>query len=99
MGDLSEEEKKISAFAVWIWRNLLASGVFIACFGFLYMKCEKIEDKLIEVSTVLKERIRLERGDYGWFAPAAPEEPEPTLEDIEEGDKIRQHISNFADKK
>ena len=97
MGDLSEEEKKISAFAVWIWRNLLASGVFIACFGFLYMKCEKIEDKLIEVSTVLKERIRLERGDYGWAAPAAPEEPEPTLEDIEEGDKIRQHISNFAD--
>ena len=99
MSDLSEEEKKVSTLAIWIWRNLLASGVFIACFGFLYMKCERIEDKLIEVSTVLKERIRIERGDYGWSAPAFPEEAEPTLEDMEEGEKIRQHINNFADKK
>jgi len=99
MSDLSEEEKKVSTLAIWIWRNLLASGVFIACFGFLYMKCERIEDKLIEVSTVLKERIRIERGDYGWAAPSFPEEAEPTLEDMEEGEKIRQHINNFADKK
>ena len=36
MSDLSDEEKKISTVAIWVWRNLLASGVFIACFGFLY---------------------------------------------------------------
>ena len=100
MSDLSEEEKKVSTLAIWIWRNLLASGVFIACFGFLYMKCERIEDKLIEVSTVLKERIRIDRGDYGWSAASEyPEDPDPTEKDLEEGEKIRQHINNFADKK
>jgi len=99
MSDLSDEEKRISTVVIWVWRNLLASGVFIVCFSFLYLKCETIEDRLIEVSTILKERIRIDRGDYGWEAAAAyPEDPEPTEEDFIEGKKIRKHINNFADR-
>ena len=29
---LSDKEKKISRAAVWIWRNLFASGVFVILF-------------------------------------------------------------------
>ena len=92
-------EDKFIQLCRWVWRNLLASGVFITCFVFIYLKCEQIEDRLIEVSTVLKERIRIERGDYGWLAAAPAYDDEPSEQTIEEGKKIRKHIDSFADKK
>jgi type IV secretory pathway VirB3-like protein len=94
---LTDKEKKISAIAIWVWRNLLASGIILVCFGFLYNKCEQIEDNVIEVSTVLKERIRVERGDYGWQS-ASYSEVAITPEKMKEGTQVREHISNFADK-
>ena len=98
--NLTDKEKKISAMAVWVWRNLLASGVFLVCFGFLYNKLEGIDDRLIEVRTVVQERIRVDRGDYGW-AEGAYTTPEMTDEEyqqmIEDGFEIRKHINDFAD--
>ena len=91
---LSNEEKRISAISIWVWRNLLASGIFLICFVFLYNKCESIEDTLIEVKTVLQERIRLDRGDYGWAEPSMEEKEDI---DWEKGDAIRKHINDFAD--
>lgn len=100
MTELSEKEKRVSNLAIWIWRNLLASGIFIVCFGFLYLKCENIEDRLIETGTILKERIRIERGDYGWAASNAyPEDPDPTEQEMQEGESIRKHVNDFANKK
>lgn len=96
--ELTDREKNISKITIWIWRNLLASGVFLVCFGFLYSKCENIEDNLIEVRTVLQERIQLERGDYGWSAPSH-EERKITKETIEKGIDVRQHIDSFANEK
>ena len=107
VNDISERELLLVKATLWAWRNLFASGVFIACFSFIYAKCENIEDQLIEVSTVLKERIRLDRGDYGYMEPSAPEpmpEPTPELENDgavfqREQQRIQKHISDFADKK
>lgn len=95
MSELSDKEKKISQAAVWVWRNLLASGVFLACFWFLYNKLSDVEHKVIEVRTVVQERIRVGRGDYGWAEPSY-QEIEMTEEKFEEGLKVRQHIDNFA---
>lgn len=101
MSELSDKEKKISQAAVWVWRNLLASGVFLACFWFLYDKLSDVEHKVIEVRTVVQERIRIDRGDYGWAEPAFESDDnlfpeEPSEEKMEEGLKVRQHIDNFA---
>ena len=95
---LTDKEKKISSAVIWLWRNLLASGVILICFAFLYDKCEQIEDSVIEVRTIVKERIRIERGDYGW-SEAAHEPAELTDEMIEKGDKARQDIDNFVREK
>ena len=92
---LTDKEKKISSAIIWIWRNLLASGVILICFAFLYNKCEQIEDSVIEVRTIVKERIKIERGDYGWSEAAAAEPEELTDEMIERGDKARRDIENF----
>lgn len=92
---LTDKEKKISSAVIWMWRNLLASGVVLVCFSFLYNKCEQIEDSIIEVRTIVKERIRIERGDYGW-SDAAYEPAELTDEMIKRGDKARKDIDNFA---
>jgi len=107
MSELSDREKKISKTAVWIWRNLLASGVFIVLFYIGYQwigsefegvkaKIDNVEHEVIEVRTVVKERIRIERGDYGWSSPHY-EEKELTEEVFEKGEKARKHINNFAD--
>jgi hypothetical protein len=69
--------------------------VILVCFAFLYNKCEQIEDSVIEVRTIVKERIRIERGDYGWSA-SAHEPAGLTDEMIEKGDKVRQNIENFT---
>ena len=101
MSELSDKEKKISKAAVWVWRNLLASGVFLVCFGFLHNKLSSIEHELIEVRTVVKEKIRLDRGDYGWAEPAfEPDyfEEEVSEDKVEQGFKIRKHINEFAEK-
>jgi hypothetical protein len=96
---LTDKEKKISSIAIWVWRNLLASGIILVCFGFLYNKCEQIEDNVIEVRTVLKERIRLDRGDYGY---AEPVRSLPNMTDdqydkmLQDGSKVRQHVNDFA---
>jgi len=100
MSELSDKEKKISKLAIWVWRNLLASGVFLVCFGFLYNKLSTIEHDVIEVKTVVKERIRVDRGDYGWAEPAyaAPSMTDEEYEKLlDEGIKIREHINSFAD--
>ena len=94
--DLSDREKKISSTVIWIWRNILASGVVLICFAFLYHKCEKIEDNILQVRTILQERVRLERGDYGWAAPSAPE-LNITEEQMDKGMRVRQDINSFAD--
>jgi hypothetical protein len=96
--ELSDKEKKLSSIVIWIWRNILASGVVLVCFGFLYNKCEQIEDNVIEIRTIVQERVRLERGDYGWSAPSY-EETEITEEQMDKGSQIRQDINNFADEK
>jgi hypothetical protein len=112
MSELSDKEKKITKVVVWIWRNLLASGVFIALFWVGYnwvgnkfdgmeAKIDNVEHEVIRVGTVVKERIRVDRGDYGWAEPAfEPDDlftEEPSEEKIEEGIKIREHINEFAD--
>lgn len=105
--DLSDKEKTISKMAVWIWRNLLASGVFISLFWIGYnwvsnefdgvkAKIDNVEHEVIEVRTVVKERIRVERGDYGWAEPSFPVR-ELTEEELEQGLKVRNHIDEFAD--
>lgn len=111
MSELSDKEKKITKVVVWIWRNLLASGVFIALFWVGYnwignefdgvkAKIDNVEHEVIEVRTVVKERIRVDRGDYGWAEPSY-NSPNMTDEEYEElikkGDKIRKHIDSFAD--
>ena len=104
--ELSDKEKKISSAAVWVWRNLLASGVFIALFWVGYnwignkfdgvkAKIDNVEHEVIEVKTIVKERIRVERGDYGWAEPSFGEE-EITEEQMEKGLEIRDHINEFA---
>lgn len=95
---MTAKEEKITKVVLWIWRNMLASGVALLCFWFLYDKCEDIEDNLIEVKTVLQERIRIERGDYGWSAPSY-EEKEITEEMIEQGIQATEKIQDFAPKK
>ena len=106
MSELSDKERKISRAAVWVWRNLLASGVFIVLFWIGYnwignefdgvkAKIDNVEHEVIEVRTVVQERIRVERGDYGWAEPSYPE-PELTEDQFEQGMKIRQHIDSFA---
>lgn len=113
MSELSDKEKKISKAAVWVWRNLLASGVFLALFWIGYnwignkfdemeAKIDNVEHEVIRVGTVVKERIRVARGDYGWAEPAfEPDDnlfpEEPSEEKMEEGIKIREHINSFAD--
>ena len=95
---MTAKEEKITKITLWIWRNILASGVALVCFWFLYDKCEDIEDNLIEVKTVLQERIRIERGDYGWSAPDYGE-VEITEEMMERGMQVREEIQDFAPKK
>jgi hypothetical protein len=95
---MTAKEEKITKVVLWIWRNILASGVALVCFWFLYDKCEDIEDNLIEVKTVLQERIRLERGDYGWAAPSY-DEVEITEEMMERGMQAREEIQDFAPRK
>jgi hypothetical protein len=94
--DLSDQEKKISRTVIWVWRNILASGVVLICFGFLYNKCENIEDNILQVRTVLQERVRLDRGDYGWAA-ASYELEEITEEQLNKGTQVRKDINSFAD--
>jgi len=94
--DLSDQEKKISRTVIWVWRNILASGVVLICFGFLYNKCENIEDNILQVRTVLQERVRLDRGDYGWVA-ASYDSEEITEEQFKKGMQVRKDISSFAD--
>jgi len=105
--DLSDKEKMISKMAVWVWRNLLASGVFISLswigynwvsneFDGIKAKIDNVEHEVIEVRTVVKERIRVERGDYGWAEPSFPVK-EPTEEEFEQGQKVRSYIDEFAD--
>lgn len=112
MIELSDKEKKISKAAVWVWRNLLASGVFLALFWIGYnwignkldgmeAKIDNVEHEVIRVGTVVKERIRVARGDYGWeFEPvnAAPNMTDEEYQKLlDEGIKIREHINSFAD--
>ena len=108
---LSDKEKKISRAAVWIWRNLFASGVFVILFWIGYnwignefdgvkTKLSDVEHEVIEVRTVVQERIRIDRGDYGWPEPAshAPNVTDEEYDEwLKEGNTIRQHIDDFAD--
>ena len=111
MSELSDKEKKISKAAVWVWRNLLASGVFLALFWVGYnwvgnkfdgmeAKIDNVEHEVIKVGTVVKERIRVARGDYGWEerTVALPNMTDEEYEKLlDEGIQIREHINEFAD--
>ena len=91
MSELSDEEKKISKMSIWVWRNLLASGVFLVCFGFLYNKLSTLDDHVKELKTKYQTHAEIsvlfmkrERGDFGWSAMSVSE---PEFESQEEAEK------------
>ena len=88
MPDIGKDgEEKFILIMRWIWRNLLASGVILVCFFFLYNKMNTVESDLKELKTIYEEHDKIgklfmkrARGDYGFAAYAAPE-PEFTSDE------------------
>lgn len=82
--DIDQNEKTFLKIARWVWRNTLASGVVLVCFGYLYNKLDNIESDLKEVQIrhqesdkIIKLFMMRDRGDFG-FAAYAVNEPQFT---------------------
>ena len=91
MSELSDKEKKISKMTIWVWRNLLASGVFLVCFGFLYNKLSTLDDHVKQLKTKYQTHAEIsvlfmkrDRGDFGWVAHSVAE---PEFESEQEANK------------
>lgn len=89
---------------------LLSAPVWLSSVTRLHNRCEKIENELIELRTIVQKRIRIDRGDYGWDDPSMAPDIEVVLKDPsrlkkianinwEEGERIRKQIDNFADQR
>ena len=84
-----------------LFKSLLASSWCITAVLLVqHDRCEKIEKDLIELKTIVQERIRIDRGDYGYDDPSeAPDIASILSPDIdwEKGERVRKQIDNFAD--
>jgi len=109
MPDIGKDgEEKFILIMRWIWRNLLASGVILVCFFFLYNKMNTVESDLKELKTIYEEHDRISklfmkraRGDFGYVA-YEPTAPDPdAFEDyddmIEQYEKISREIDEYLD--
>ncbi|MHA2401478.1 MAG: hypothetical protein ACYSYU_00170 [Planctomycetota bacterium] len=102
MSQLNQGEK----LSVWIYRNLLASGVIIACTFFLYGEIKKIDDKISDVKTQSKANEHVlavylshfgDREAYHSYSMALePGAPAPPSEvDAEEFKDVTKTIKDF----
>lgn len=108
MIDLQKSEELLLSVTKWIWRNILASGVVLVCFFFLYNKLDKLDDDLKALKadynkTEYATRLFMQRarGDFGYpsYAVSAPdilEEVDP--EELEEKyENVTEIINGFID--
>lgn len=108
MIDLQKSEELLLSVTKWVWRNILASGVVLVCFFFLYSKLDKLDNDLKQLRSeyntteyVTRLFMQRARGDFGYpsFAVSAPdplEEIDP--EKLEEKyESVTETINGFID--
>jgi len=110
MSELSDREKKISKVTIWVWRNLLASGVFLVCFGFVYNKLNDIDRELRELKTeykyhdgIARDFWKRDRGDFGYepgtfaYSGAGEEQLEEDEKKAKLWNSATEHINRYLD--